>query len=252
MRRAGEVLRRRVQAGATVHASSHATAARVRERPRSRARRGHPPRSAGPSPMPRRRAAEPVGRRARRPAVRARRSARSNAARTCRRWCGRSVPSPPTTARPGWSSPARRVTTRTPWTPRSTRSIPSPGARVVRPGSVDDATKSWLLHHARVLAYPSLDEGFGFPILEAQQVGLPVVATRAGSIPEIAGDGAELVPVGDADALAGALDLAARRRGPPVRADRRRPRQRRPRSRGGRPPTPLRPSCTAGCARRRR
>ncbi len=76
---------------------------------------------------------------------------------------------------------------------------------MVRPGAVDDATKAWLLRNARALAYPSLDEGFGFPILEAQQVGLPVVATRAGSIPEVAGDGAALVPVGDGDALAGAL-----------------------------------------------
>ncbi len=42
---------------------------------------------------------------------------------------------------------------------------------------------------ARTLAYPSLDEGFGFPILEAQQLGTPVVASTAGSIPEIAGAG---------------------------------------------------------------
>ena len=34
---------------------------------------------------------------------------------------------------------------------------------------------------------------------------MPVVATRAGSIPEVAGDGAELVPIGDEDALAAAL-----------------------------------------------
>ena len=76
---------------------------------------------------------------------------------------------------------------------------------VFTPGAVDSATKSWLLHHAAAVAYPSLDEGFGFPILEAQAAGRPVVATRAGSIPEIAGDGAELVPLGDQDALAGAL-----------------------------------------------
>ena len=56
-----------------------------------------------------------------------------------------------------------------------------------------------------MLAYPSLDEGFGFPLLEAQAAGTPVVATRVGSIPEVAGDGAELVPAGDRDALAGAL-----------------------------------------------
>jgi glycosyltransferase involved in cell wall biosynthesis len=76
---------------------------------------------------------------------------------------------------------------------------------VVVAGVVDAATKAWLLHHAAVVAYPSLDEGFGFPILEAQAAERAVVATRAGSIPEIAGDGAELVPLGDPDALAAAL-----------------------------------------------
>jgi glycosyltransferase involved in cell wall biosynthesis len=82
---------------------------------------------------------------------------------------------------------------------------PDARADVLVPGAVDAATKSWLLHHAAAVAYPSLDEGFGFPILEAQAAGRPIVATRAGSIPEVAGDGAELVPLGDPDALAGAL-----------------------------------------------
>ena len=101
-------------------------------------------------------------------------------------------------------------------------------ARVIRPGAIRDDEKAWLLHHAGLLAYPSLDEGFGFPILEAQTVGVPVVATRAGSIPEVAGTGAELVPVGDGDALAAAitrvLDDDSRRR----RARRSRARERRP------------------------
>jgi glycosyltransferase involved in cell wall biosynthesis len=77
---------------------------------------------------------------------------------------------------------------------------------VIRLGRVDDPTKSWLLHHAEVLAYPSLDEGFGFPLLEAMAAGVPVVASTAGSIPEIAGDGAVLVDPLDVDALAAALD----------------------------------------------
>ena len=77
--------------------------------------------------------------------------------------------------------------------------------RVLMTGRVDEATKAWLLHHARVLAYPSLDEGFGFPLLEAMQVDLPVVAARAGSIPEVAGDAAVLVDPGDVEALAAAL-----------------------------------------------
>ncbi len=78
-------------------------------------------------------------------------------------------------------------------------------ARVIRADTVDRSLKAWLLHHAAALAYPSLDEGFGFPVLEAQQAGVPVVASNAGSIAEIAGDGALFGPPGDADALAANL-----------------------------------------------
>jgi glycosyltransferase involved in cell wall biosynthesis len=77
---------------------------------------------------------------------------------------------------------------------------------VVRLGAVDDATRSALLHGASALAYPSSDEGFGFPMLEAMSVGVPVVATRVGGIPEVAGDAAVLVePSDDPAPLADAL-----------------------------------------------
>jgi glycosyltransferase involved in cell wall biosynthesis len=74
-------------------------------------------------------------------------------------------------------------------------------------GRIDEADKSWLVHHARVLAYPSLDEGFGFPLLEAMGAGTPVVASTAGSIPEVAGDAAILHEPTDDEALAAALAL---------------------------------------------
>lgn len=77
--------------------------------------------------------------------------------------------------------------------------------RVLLTGRVDEVTKAWLLHHAAVLAYPSLDEGFGFPLLEAMAVDRPVVAARAGSIPEVAGDAARLVDPHDVAQLAEAL-----------------------------------------------
>jgi glycosyltransferase involved in cell wall biosynthesis len=70
---------------------------------------------------------------------------------------------------------------------------------------VDEPTRGRLLRGAAVLAYPSVYEGFGFPPLEAMAVGVPVVATCAGALPEVLGDGATLVPVGDTDALADAL-----------------------------------------------
>jgi glycosyltransferase involved in cell wall biosynthesis len=94
---------------------------------------------------------------------------------------------------------------------RAVERLPGAAAeRVARLGRVDDATKDWLLRHAAVLAYPSLDEGFGFPIVEAQLAGTPVVATDVGSIGEIGGSGVLLVSGGDtarlAEALARALD----------------------------------------------
>ena len=91
-------------------------------------------------------------------------------------------------------------------TTRIERLPPAIRPRVLRLGSVDDTTKHWLLRHATVLAYPSLDEGFGFPILEAQAAGTPVVACSAGSIPEVAGDAALLLPDRNADEFAAALD----------------------------------------------
>lgn len=81
----------------------------------------------------------------------------------------------------------------------------STAERVIRLGPVDPTTKHWLLSSARALVYPSLDEGFGFPILEAQQVGTPVVASAAGSIPQVAGPAALLSPPLDAEALAANL-----------------------------------------------
>ncbi len=85
------------------------------------------------------------------------------------------------------------------------RLSPDVASRVVRTGVVDAAAKQWLLRHARTLAYPSLDEGFGFPVLEAQQAGTPVVASTAGSIPQVAGAAALLSPTRDVEALAANL-----------------------------------------------
>ena len=82
---------------------------------------------------------------------------------------------------------------------------PAIRARVHRMTSVDEEAKYWLLHEATALAYPSLDEGFGFPILEAQLAGTPVVASSAGSIPEVGGSAVLLSLPSDVDALAANL-----------------------------------------------
>jgi glycosyltransferase involved in cell wall biosynthesis len=82
------------------------------------------------------------------------------------------------------------------------------GSRVVFTGYVDDAVRSWLLRHARVLAYPSWDEGFGFPLLDAMGSSLPIVASDTGSIPEVTAGAALLVGPADVDGLAEALERA--------------------------------------------
>jgi glycosyltransferase involved in cell wall biosynthesis len=55
---------------------------------------------------------------------------------------------------------------------------------------------------ASLLAYPSLYEGFGMPVLEAQQCGVPVVATHSGAIAEVAGPHSLVIPPTSAEEIA--------------------------------------------------
>jgi glycosyltransferase involved in cell wall biosynthesis len=75
--------------------------------------------------------------------------------------------------------------------------------RIRRLGWVGDGPA--LMAGAAVFAYPSVYEGFGLPPLEAMALGVPVVATSGGAVPEVVGDAAVLVAPGDPDALADGL-----------------------------------------------
>lgn len=59
---------------------------------------------------------------------------------------------------------------------------------------------------ARVFAFPSLDEGFGMPVLEAMSAGVPVLAGNRAALPEVCGDAALLVDPEDVVAIAAALE----------------------------------------------
>jgi glycosyltransferase involved in cell wall biosynthesis len=64
--------------------------------------------------------------------------------------------------------------------------------RVVLTGHVSAEERDTLYAHAAVVAVPSTFEGFGLPVLEAFAARVPVVAARATSLPEVAGDAALL------------------------------------------------------------
>jgi glycosyltransferase involved in cell wall biosynthesis len=77
--------------------------------------------------------------------------------------------------------------------------------RVHFPGYVADQDLPALLTGARVFVFPSLFEGFGLPILEAQACETPVLTSTTSSCPEVAGAGALLVPPTDVRAISMAL-----------------------------------------------
>jgi glycosyltransferase involved in cell wall biosynthesis len=97
------------------------------------------------------------------------------------------------------------------------------GARVVFAGWLEDADLEGLYRAATCLAFPSLAEGFGLPVLEAMRRGLPVACSGTTSLPELVGDAALTFDPESTEAIAHALrrlledpalrtDLAARGR----------------------------------------
>ena len=201
--RAGAVLRRAIAGGAVVHTSSHATTDAMRELlPGATAHTVH----LGPLPLPPAPEAAPVAELVGRPYVLAigTLEQRKNLPVLVKAFGSIAADHPDLllvlAGGDGDDRPAINAAV--------DALGPGLSARVLFAGRVHDSARSWLLHHATVLAYPSLDEGFGFPLLDAMQARVPVVASRAGSIPEVAGDAALLCAADDADALAANLATA--------------------------------------------
>jgi len=96
---------------------------------------------------------------------------------------------------------------------------PPLAGRVKYLGYVPDSGRKALYDRALVLVLPSLEEGFGMTALEAMAMGVPVVASDRGSLPEVVGDAGLLIDPERGDALTAAIDLvlsdesAARRLG---------------------------------------
>lgn len=78
-------------------------------------------------------------------------------------------------------------------------------ADIETPGFVSDAELERLYRQARIFAFPSLDEGFGMPVLDAMLRGVPVLSSRASALEEVAGDAALLVDPGETAAIAEGL-----------------------------------------------
>jgi glycosyltransferase involved in cell wall biosynthesis len=76
------------------------------------------------------------------------------------------------------------------------------GGKVLLVGSVDQTQLEAWYRNAVAFLFPSLAEGFGYPPLEAMQRGVPVIASRAGSLPEVLGDAAAYFDPNDPEELA--------------------------------------------------
>ena len=68
----------------------------------------------------------------------------------------------------------------------------------------DDEIGEWYAR-ASIFAFPSMDEGFGMPVLEAMAAGIPVIAGNRSALPEVCGDAAELIDPRNEEELASAL-----------------------------------------------
>jgi glycosyltransferase involved in cell wall biosynthesis len=84
--------------------------------------------------------------------------------------------------------------------------------RVVEAVEVSNEELQALYGNALALLFPSHEEGFGLPIIEAQASGCPVITTRRPPMSEVAGEGAIFVDPGDPQAAAEAIDLGLENR----------------------------------------
>jgi glycosyltransferase involved in cell wall biosynthesis len=78
---------------------------------------------------------------------------------------------------------------------------------VVVTGYIDEEDKGAVIRQATALVFPSLYEGFGFPVVEAMHLGTPVIASNSSSLPELVGEAGILVDPLSVPEIAISLDL---------------------------------------------
>lgn len=76
-------------------------------------------------------------------------------------------------------------------------------------GYVTDTALEDLYQRASILAFPSLDEGFGMPVLDAMARGVPVLTSNVSAMPEVAGDAALLIDPTEVQSIADGLQRLA-------------------------------------------
>jgi glycosyltransferase involved in cell wall biosynthesis len=89
---------------------------------------------------------------------------------------------------------------------RNAISSPPLAGKVDYYGYVSDGDRQSVYAGARLLVLPSFDEGFGMPVVEAMSLGIPVVASTRGALPEVCGGAALLVDPEDVSGLSRAME----------------------------------------------
>jgi len=77
---------------------------------------------------------------------------------------------------------------------------------VIQTGFISDEEKVALYKGAHALAFPSFYEGFGLPVLEANEIGVPVITSHTSSLPEVAGDAAIYIDPRDVHSIVDAME----------------------------------------------
>lgn len=81
---------------------------------------------------------------------------------------------------------------------------------LIQTGYVESVELAALFRHAHALVMPSLYEGFGLPLVEAMACGCPVITSDRGSLPEVAGTGAQCFDPFNISAMAAAIVMLLR------------------------------------------